>query len=410
MIINNLKKVLVDIKCSLESNTVSEQLYKMSNIYLDIDSSCFNNINPFTDEYRSRVLELYKAISYRNDYSPVCEKTDSLDSIETSTNPIPYRFADSNLTGEYLVCYGLIMRALNVSKGAKVLEYGAGEGQLSINLARLGCDSYVVDIEGRFLESIKKQCDHLDITISTSTNVFGDGFEEELFDRVVFFEAFHHWFSHWPDLIRIKNKLKENGFICFSGEPIIKKDSLHKNIIPYPWGLRLDGESIRSINEFGWMELGFSEEYFVDLLMKSGFSVSYFPNTMFERAQIYLAKPYYNNFPIKENCHISTWDGKSGWHIPEVDHRWTNGDAWFPLSNPKYKSVEILAINHQSKNLDVTIEAGSEKMIVEIKSGCEALIKLPLDETADYMRIMSPSFKSDDGRTLGIAIKNIEFH
>lgn len=410
MIVRNLNKVLGDIEACLKLNTVSEQLYKMSKIFLNIDSEKFIDLDPFSDEYRRRMLELYKEISDREGYSSENEKTDSLDKIDSSFNPIPYRFEDSSLTGEYLVCYGLIMRALDVKKGAKVLEYGAGEGQLSINLARIGCESYVVDVEERFLKSIKKQCERLDIKISTSSDVFGSGFDGEVFDRIIFFEAFHHWFSHWPDLIRIKKKLNKDGFICFSGEPIIKKDSIHKNIIPYPWGLRLDGESIRSINEFGWMELGFSEEYFIDLLMKSGFTVSYLPNSMFERAQIYIAKPYYNNFPIKENCQISTWNGKSGWHIPEAEHRWTDGDAWIPLPNPKRKMVKIMAINHQFKKIKVTLKSGAKTISVEIKSGNEALIELPLDEGADYLNIKSPSFKGKDGRILGIAIKDIEFY
>ena len=42
--------------------------------------------------------------------------------------------------------------------------------------------------------------------------------------------------------------------------------------MPYPWGPRLDGESLRAIRRFGWMEVGFDEAYLFELLERVGFA------------------------------------------------------------------------------------------------------------------------------------------
>jgi len=63
-------------------------------------------------------------------------------------------------------------------------------------------------------------------------------------------------------------------------------------MLPYPWGLRLDGEAIRAIAEFGWMELGYSEDYFVELLARCGYSVECVRCPGFWRGDAYIARPY----------------------------------------------------------------------------------------------------------------------
>jgi len=40
---------------------------------------------------------------------------------------------------------------------------------------------------------------------------------------------------------------------------------------------------------------------------------------------------YGSRYPIERDKLIRTYDGRSGWYANEGTHRWTNGDAWFPL-------------------------------------------------------------------------------
>jgi SAM-dependent methyltransferase len=339
------------------------------------------------------------------------ERTDAADSFVESYCPIPYRFANSRLVGEFLSCYGWILRNLDVRAGADVLEYGAGEGQICIHLARMGCNVHAIDIEQRFLDVIQKQCDALGIGISTRLARFGDGIDEKLFDRIIFFEAFHHCFDHFDALMRIRELLKPDGFICFSGEPIIAADSEDKIIVPYPWGLRLDGEAMRSISEFGWMELGYSEPYFLELLSRCGYSAERFRCPTYSRGDVYIARKIGSRYPIERDTLISTYKGQSGWHSSEGTHRWTDGDAWFPLPNIGHSTVAVTVENMSPATLNVEISCPSGAERVKLNSGSKTRVVLKLSPPGGNLRIRSGTFrpKSADTRTLGVAVKAIEF-
>ena len=45
--------------------------------------------------------------------------------------------------------FGAVLKVLDVRAGQSVLEYGPGDGQISLALARMGCRVTAVDIEGR---------------------------------------------------------------------------------------------------------------------------------------------------------------------------------------------------------------------------------------------------------------------
>ncbi|MEJ1974414.1 MAG: methyltransferase domain-containing protein [Lacunisphaera sp.] len=96
------------------------------------------------------------------------------------------------MVADFLLNWGWILRNLNVKAGARVLKYGAGEVQLSIHLARMGCDVAIVDIEPGYLTAVRKQCTSLRLTIELQQGQFGDSVRDRRFDRIIFFEAFHH--------------------------------------------------------------------------------------------------------------------------------------------------------------------------------------------------------------------------
>ncbi len=63
------------------------------------------------------------------------------------------------------------------------------------------------------------------------------------------------------------NLLNEGGKIIFAAEPITDD-------FPIPWGLRLDGESLWAIRNFGWCELGFQESYFRELMARNNLIIT----------------------------------------------------------------------------------------------------------------------------------------
>lgn len=398
------------IQHALQSDGSAAQLNALSRIRLRLADDVIFRLDPFSAAYRERALAIYRQISGRSDYDPARdEKTDHYDA-SASRIPIPYRFRDSDLVGEFLACYGWILRALNVRDGASVLEYGSGEGQLILSLARMGCKAYAVDIEQRFLDDIDRQASAIGVEVNTLNGQFGDSVPGILFDRVIFFEAFHHCLDHFETLSRIRQTLACDGFICLAGEPIIRAGSPNKLCVPYAWGPRLDGESLRSISEFGWMELGYSEEYFIDLCMRAGFAVEFHPNPLFERGNVYIARPLRGCFPILSRALISTWEGKSGWHTAEATHRWTDGDAWLPLPRAIVRSARVTVVNFQPTTIEVIVSADQEERRLLMTTGQRSTINIDLPEGASSLLIRSPSFTPpDDTRKLGVAVEAIEF-
>lgn len=412
--IDKLEPFLAEVRRILVTPDAEGPLVALSRVYFKLDVREWRGLDPFGQDYRERVLALYKRITKNSHYDPsLMEKTDSADTGEGAFCPIPYRFAKSSLVGEYLTCFGWILRNLDVSAGADILEYGAGEGALSIQLALMGCNVYAIDIEQRFLDLIQRQCQQLGLKITTKMARFGDGFEAKQFDRIIFFEAFHHCFDHFDALMQIRHQLKPDGFVCFSGEPIIRRDSGDAVLVPYPWGLRMDGEAMRSIAEFGWMELGYSEPYFVALLSRCGFSVERSPCPSYGRGDVYIARRIDARYPIERDTLILTHEGKSGWHPTEGTHRWTDGDAWFPLpvTGTGLRAVRVSLKNMGPHPVKVEVSGPLSTEHVELRQNYEAQVTLWLSPSGGNLRIRSETFCPDsaDTRTLGVAVTALEF-
>jgi 2-polyprenyl-3-methyl-5-hydroxy-6-metoxy-1,4-benzoquinol methylase len=404
----DLDDVIGQIDRALQITDTSDQIVALSKIKLNIRASAFAGIDPFSDVYRRQVLALYNNISGNEHYRPeIQEMTNALDDFDVSSMPIPYRYRDSAMVGEVLACYGWILRNLDVRAGHSVLEYGPGEGQLILHLARMGCDAYAVDIEPRFLTAIQKQCAVLGAKIETKVGKFGDGVGTTV-DRVLFFEAFHHCFDHEMALKKIRGHLNTGGYICFSGEPIIPASSINKPMVPYPWGPRLDGESVRSIHEFGWMELGYSRSYFVELCMRCGYSVRFIPCPFFERGDVYIARPIEIEFPILDDVLLESWSGKSGWYPSEMTHRWTTGDAVVPLPQTGLSRAEIGVVNLAPRDVHLILRAGGNSMSRILKKEVSETISVSV-QGARYLEIQSLPFISPDGRDLGVAVTAIRF-
>jgi hypothetical protein len=73
--------------------------------------------------------------------------------------------------------------------------------------------------------------------------------------------------DHRETLRRSLHFLKEDGILVLAAEPVVIEPS---EVVPCPWGPRLDGETLRAIRRFGWMELGFTETYLYELLSPFG--------------------------------------------------------------------------------------------------------------------------------------------
>lgn len=225
--------------------------------------------DPLSAAYAEDQLTLYRLVSGR-DYDPLRnELAQGLEFQSILRDPWPFCSRDLSLVGHYFMGVGQLLRILGRKRVESVLEYGPGWGYTTQFIARSGCQVSVVDAEPLFLRYVEATT-----TLSTTARIvthhglFGDKPNDarSSYDAIVFFECFHHCFAHRDLLDRCRDMLPVGGRILFGNENINARS-------PYPWGLRLDRHSLGMIASLGWMELGFTEDYFVSVVKRAGFTV-----------------------------------------------------------------------------------------------------------------------------------------
>jgi cyclopropane fatty-acyl-phospholipid synthase-like methyltransferase len=222
-------------------------------------------IDPFSEEYLTAQMDLYRGIAGKA-YDVSNERTKfNIDDI--ARRPFPYNTNSAEVVGNQLLSIGSLLRRISAPAGARVLEFGPGWGNTTLAMAMAGFNVTAVDIEPDFCSLIKKraQQNHVEIDVVNGDFMWAESVTEP-YDAVVFFECFHHCADHMRLLRALRSALKPDGKIYFGAEPIT-------DAFPVPWGLRLDGESLWAVRKQGWLELGFTEQYFKDALLATGWDV-----------------------------------------------------------------------------------------------------------------------------------------
>lgn len=223
--------------------------------------------DPSSNEYRSVQLRLYEQLT-QSTYDVVKEET-QFDRAHMLRWPFPYVTRSATTVGNYLMMYGDLIKEMSLPAGAHILEMGSGYGSLTYQLASMGYRVTCADISEKLLEYVRTRCAGLPGAVDTIQCDMNDFSITGVYDAVIFFESFHHVLNHADLVRRMALCLQDNGILVFAGEPIVASDS---QIVPYPWGLRMDGLSLWAIRRQGWLELGFRFDYFNGLLSRSGWS------------------------------------------------------------------------------------------------------------------------------------------
>ncbi|MEM7358028.1 MAG: class I SAM-dependent methyltransferase [Pseudomonadota bacterium] len=359
----------------------------------------FADLDPFSEEYKCLAIDLYKRVSGRSDYNP--EINELAPYLETG--PVKdQKYESTALLGDYLTSVGQVLVTLNASPGQHVLEYGAGEGEIALQAASAGCRVTVVDIEARYLKLISASAKARQVEISTVQGEFGHDCGR--FDRILFYEAFHHCLDHIEVSQKLRTMLNPGGYVVFAGEPVIgDHNEQWRPSLKYPWGVRLDGLSFRAIRTYGWMELGFDQDYFVEMLMRAGFLVEYHHCSWNPRASAYIARPYAELINFGDSFLLP-----GAWHIGQIDHRWTganevivplrahNGNVEISIKNygPTPRSFELVSGEHRvSGHLEF-----NEGQVFTI--GATAKISIITEALEDVV---------SDPRLLGVAVETLRF-
>lgn len=244
--------------------------------------------NPYSNEYHDFQMELYLKISGRGSYDIKNESTE-FNIEDAKKTPFPYSTHSASTVGDQLLAIGYIIKKMNLSPGSSVVEFGPGWGNMTLALCQMGHNITCVEVENGFIDLIKYRTnglsgpieffntDMLDFVLHTNNK----------YDAVIFFESFHHCSSPFQLLEHLSNLLSDDGIVCFAAEPLVYQPSI---IVPYPWGVRLDGLSLWSIRRSGWMELGFEASFFIKTLMKYGFDIHLHSSDVSPLAQLIIAK------------------------------------------------------------------------------------------------------------------------
>jgi 2-polyprenyl-3-methyl-5-hydroxy-6-metoxy-1,4-benzoquinol methylase len=221
--------------------------------------------DPASDEYRQKQFELYQWLHGKR-YS-VKNEASVFDVDAAAAMPFPYHTKSCDTVGNQLITIGFLIKHLDLKPNSRVLEFGPGWGNTTIELTRMGHALTTIEIEPRFVELIEKRARQKNLSV---TAINGDFFDckglDGQFDAVLFYECFHHCSDHRALIPELARLVAPGGKVMFAAEPILEE-------FPMPWGIRLDGESLWAIRNHGWLELGFKESYFRQLMSENGWEL-----------------------------------------------------------------------------------------------------------------------------------------
>jgi SAM-dependent methyltransferase len=191
---------------------------------------------------------------------------------DQAIDPYPYPFITRHPEhiGNHFLQLGHILREMQFAhpSGRRLLEYGCGSGFFTVMIAASGYDVTAVDINADALKVLDALAATRKLTVKTFNGVFGQvPDEDDQFDLVLFYESFHHCLEFHTLLDTLHGRLRDGGVLIFANEAVYPD-------FDKPWGLRLDGPSLFEIRSKGWLELGFREDFFLELLTRHGWSVT----------------------------------------------------------------------------------------------------------------------------------------
>lgn len=230
------------------------------------------HLDPLAPAYRDFVSHLYAELanipySTTNEYIRLLPPEEELAEAGEFKYKRPFPFCTSTpaTTSMHLRSIADIISHLPYHPGGKILELGPGDGFLGECLLRMGYDVSFLELNPIAHHALERRCKDFGHgkAIRDEFNAIDTHFSEK-FDVIIFYEAFHHSFE-FPSLIdKIKRLLNQDGILILAGEPIIK--NWHQ-----PWGIRDDSQTLWAVRKHGWMELGFDEDFLLELFYDKGF-------------------------------------------------------------------------------------------------------------------------------------------
>ena len=368
-------------------------------------------IDPFGPAYLQWVMRQWQQASGRGHYALDLEHdTNVVASDEQLQRLYPFVSGDTNFIANYMMGVYFALRLLSDAPNRNVVEYGVGWGNTTVALMQAGFNVLAVDIDPKWLSLLKLRAGKLglDNRLQTLHGQFGElPVQSPPTGGVVFYECFHHALNHDDTLARIKHRIVDGGVLLFAAETIYKG-------FPQPWGLRLDGHSLWAIRRYGWMELAFSEDYFVMLTRRH--------NLALQRHELPEAGPFGVVYKaVRADAGVALGrtllsSTETGFLEPEADPqvltRFTTGRARLeiPCGAPGV-SLELKNLLNVPVRCAIKLD-GAPAWDDVVPAGAQVTARLP-HTTAGYHRVAEITSDThvpaalgmnDDPRRLGIAV------
>jgi protein-L-isoaspartate O-methyltransferase len=406
-----LKVAEVDNTCQGNDTMLRSRLGDLSLSYLDFEVDI---LTPNDASYRKRQLEIYSQVSGR-EYS-ISNEEIPFDLESAILRPHPFNGSNIGVASEHFMTLGFILQNINLPLGSKIFEMGAGWGNLSLTLAKIGYKVGACDLEHRFVELVRRRAELEKVNIMIDEADFFNSpcfNPSEEWDAIIFNSCFHHCDNPLRLLDRLVNETSQSTKLIFAGESIYES-------YPWPWGLNLHGQAVYCINKFGWLELAFNESFFIRSLQHRGLTVRKHTAPHDANMTLFIAskiESYSDDFvPFHDLCQPPEFRrtyADEGFDSSEIG-RWTSAQSEFIITDPNLICFNLLLANHKPCTSTVTISRNNqapitlnigpgEKESVEINHYKSEVITIRASVDNPFVNGWST-----DNRNLGIYIMGIE--
>jgi SAM-dependent methyltransferase len=384
--------------------------------HLPLPSWYVRDLDPLSEAYLSQQDRLWQMmVGDSREYQPGRDELSAApDSwVSSIVRPGLYNGSASS-AGDHLIAMGHIVKHSNISPGDRVLEYGAGYGQIALTFARLGAEVHTVDVDPSFCAAVRTQAEHFKVALSAHEGRFGDNPAGGKYQLIVFYESFHHARSFVDLIARLREELTEGGRIVMAGEPIQPSaDPGFARTCPYPWGIRLESEVAAIVRFRRWYELGFQEEFLLKLFFQNGFCFAKHPSNMSHYATVYVFSRRPKLLQMSE-VQLPPTD-ESTWHARESTGRWTTARSTVTTDGGgSWSALRLDISNHHAMPVKARIELGEQFSILELEASSRAQFSIDRSPNAATLILradaMTPStYGVNDNRSLGLFVHSIEY-
>ena len=363
--------------------------------------------DPYSEAYKEEVLTVFKELTGQS-YSAELEMTSTKQDQAEFELGYPWTSQDLGIISNELAKTVQAIRALHQANIAgPVVELGAGWGNLALPLAKAGFDVTAVDIDPGFVDRLERLAREQHVSIQTLKSSFAavPHVLNRRFDAVIFQSSFHHCldFQQLLDGI-VTSMLADQGSIFFFSEPIYRS-------LCFPWGIRYDGEALWAVMCNGWLELGFDEGFFIDLLFRHGLVLSRVPAIDGFVGDGWRATRATNGIRFADL--IMSPDYDKGFFPPEVDPAWgrfSRGEGLLPALGMSHCQLTIR--NFAPHSLNFSARSGRHVAAAAIAANETIEITIPTVGPVGFSsETYTPSevLFNGDTRVLGVAITNISW-